>query len=140
MKKVIALRGRSNSGKSSTIREVFAIVRERHPGSIVRYITRSRRLDGKDLHLIVVIGGFLIGIESQRDPGTRPCRLEKSRAYFKEEGCDLILCTARGRGYTVDVVDALRADGYAIRWRDQPTERPPDSYEASNRQQGGGDR
>lgn len=67
-----------------------------------------------DFRLIVEINGKIVGVESQGDPKTRlEERLEELAVI---QNCDLIICTCRTRGETVDAVSNLRNHGYEVIW------------------------
>ena len=110
MKKIIALSGSGNSGKTSTL----CIV---HKGllSMAESIMDEHRIDDGDQRNILVINGVNVGIETQGDPNSR---LSSSLILFKEHNCHLIICATRTRGSTVEIVDNL-APEYHISWRGQ---------------------
>jgi hypothetical protein len=105
-KKVFALRGKGNSGKTSTLKRVVEKFEGLH-GALVK-----RLIDATDIRAIVSIGGLKIGIETEGDPNGR---LEKSLTVFKTEGCVIIICATRTRGMTVKLVEALEPE-YEIEW------------------------
>lgn len=120
MKPAIALRGGEKVGKSSSIRMAYEMLLEQHPNLIIKEKLHRGK---KDISVIIIIKGVLIGIESQGDPNKRDLsgkyRLAKSLETFKEKNCDLILCAARASGTNrtkpVEEVEKLEPE-YSITW------------------------
>lgn len=110
MKKVIALWGSGDSGKTSTLKIVHSELLKLSDSFLEEF-----RETGDDIRDVLMINGIKIGIESQGDPGSR---LEESLKIFKENGCELIICATRSRGSTVVLVDNLKPL-YHISWRGQ---------------------
>lgn len=110
MKKVIALWGSADSGKSSTLKIV-------HKGlsKLSERTVEAFSVSGGDVRDIFIINGAKVGIETQGDPGSR---LEKSLDIFKSEGCKLIICATRTKGQTTELVSSLKP-AYYISWRGQ---------------------
>lgn len=105
-KKIIALFGRANVGKTSTLRRVLQSLEER-PGATV-----DRQIDRVDIRAIILIDGLKIGIETQGDPTGR---LAESLELFAREGCNVIICATRTSGRTMDAVK--RHEGvFRIKW------------------------
>lgn len=105
-KKIFAVRGLSNSGKSTTIRLVYdSLVAtykiSEQQGTILR----------KDIYIILSINGVTIGLASKGDPSTE---LGKRLSALKNAGCQIIICATRTRGETVDAVNNLHP--YEARW------------------------
>ncbi len=67
-----------------------------------------------DFRLIIEINGKIVGVESQGDPKTK--LKERLEELVLVNNCDLIICTCRTRGETVDAVSNLRFYGYEIIW------------------------
>lgn len=111
MKKIIALRGRSNIGKTSTIREVHGLLIKRYPNASSSYEIQGQG----DIRMVLTINEGEIGIESQGDPGGR---LKESLELFRQVGCHVIVCATRTRGETVEAVKSLRPD-YEVKWLKQ---------------------
>ena len=63
MKSVIAIRAVANTGKTTTIKKVYEVLKRSHPNSVVREI-----LNRKEITIIIIIDDVKIGIESQGDP------------------------------------------------------------------------
>jgi predicted kinase len=107
---LLALWGTSNSGKSTTIKRVYGLLRSKHKDA---EIIHSKF--GRDFVVILLIKGKKIGIESQGDPNGR---LGSSLERFVREKCNVIICATRTRGQTVDAVNDL-AKRYKVIWFEQ---------------------
>jgi hypothetical protein len=102
-KTIFTLRGRSNIGKTTTIKEVYRLLKEKHPNLIKNELILPKYPQGdEDIKVIIAIDEIKIGIESQGDPGSR---LQESLKDFVEENCTIILCVARTRGKTNDLIE-----------------------------------
>ncbi|MDR0786080.1 MAG: hypothetical protein LBE74_09430 [Treponema sp.] len=111
MGSIFALYGRSNCGKSESIKNVFNLLKSKYPSAKVNMV-----FTGTDIKVIMAtIKGLYIGIESQGDPYSR---LEQSLIDFENAGCDIIFCASRTRGMTVDWINSHRGK-YIIDWTDQ---------------------
>lgn len=110
MKRIIALWGTSNRGKSAIINKVYKKVKTKYPEAIINEI-----VIGIDIKVVIEIDNKKVGIESQGDPSSR---LPDSIKYFVEIGCDVIICATRTRGMTVDAVNAQKGR-YEISWLKQ---------------------
>ena len=66
MKTIIALKGRANSGKSSTVKKTYQILQDLYPNALCNVLK-----DGADIKIIMTINGIKVGIESQGDPDSR---------------------------------------------------------------------
>lgn len=110
MKKVIALWGTGNSGKSSTLKIVHKELSRLAEDSISEFGKHDT-----DIRDIFIINGIKVGLETQGDPGSR---LEESLKIFQREGCKLIICASRSKGQTIDLINKLRP-AYKISWRGQ---------------------
>jgi hypothetical protein len=111
MKSIIALKGRANSGKTYTILKVYELLKAKYSDFVEEDFTITI-----DIRVLLIINGFRIGIESQGDPGGR---LEKSLSLFIKKKCDVIICSARTRGQTVEAVKKLSKLDYKINWFEQ---------------------
>ena len=98
MKKIIALKGPGNSGKTSTLKFVFDFLKTKYPNAPILILKSG----SGEIKVIITINGKQVGIESQGDPNSR---LEKSLEDFDKEGCEIIFCATRTRGMTVDWVE-----------------------------------
>jgi hypothetical protein len=110
VKKVIALKGIGNVGKSQTIKKVYGLLIEKYPSAKI-----EEKFIGADITVVLTINGKKIGIESQGDPNSR---LATSLGYFVSVNCQIIVCATRTYGQTVDAVNKLNGD-YEILWVDQ---------------------
>ncbi|MBN2589865.1 MAG: hypothetical protein JXA96_08375 [Sedimentisphaerales bacterium] len=110
MKKVIALWGCSNVGKSSTIKQVCELLLAKYPKT-----KKEHGIFRVDIRVVLIINGVKVGIESQGDPGSR---LSESLSLFAKMGCKVIVCATRTKGQTVDAVNKLKPN-YEVIWREQ---------------------
>lgn len=106
MKILIALKGRANSGKSSTIKTAYGLLKERNPETLNEVF-----IDGVDIKVIMTIDGIKVGIESQGDPDSR---LGESLKDFSIADCKVIVCATRTRGMTVNWVN--QQSDYTPEW------------------------
>ncbi len=119
-KTIIAVYGRSNEGKSETIKKVCQILLNEfsNADSLVKPINYD-----EDILTAIKLGNVKIGIESQGDPNSRIITeqtIEKLADPYKEStlgGCDIIICATRTEGKTVKTVDKVADDyGYNTIW------------------------
>lgn len=110
-KTVFANWGHAQQGKSDTVKRIAQEIINAYPTAI----TDPATIDySKDIQVVISIKDIKIGIESQGDPNSR---LFKSLAKFSTENCNVIVCSTRTYGATVDAVGALHAShGYDIIW------------------------
>jgi len=111
MKKVIALFGRGQVGKSFTIKKVYEILKEKYPN-----LKLIQQLLGGDIQIVIIINDIKIGIESQGDPTSR---IFDSIPLFLKMECNIIICATRTRGGTVDLIESIEKNGFEIRWLKQ---------------------
>lgn len=117
MKKVFALKGRRNIGKSQTIRTVDELLRAKYPGISVEHEHRTRA----ELRVVLSLNGVKIGVESSTKAGLD---------LFASLGCDVIICPTRTTGQTVNAVNAL--PGYEVIWLEQRPQSMPFEQVLSN--------
>ena len=117
MKKVFALKGRRNLGKSQTIRTVDELLRGKYPGARVEHEHRTR----VELRGVLSINGVKIGVENST---------KASFDLFVSLGCEVIICATRTSGKTVNAVNAL--PGYEIVWLEQRAQSAPFEQVLSN--------
>ncbi len=117
MKKVFALKGRRNIGKSQTIRTVDELLRAKYPGVSVEHEHRTRA----ELRVVLSLNGVKIGVESSTKAGLD---------LFASLGCDVIICPTRTTGQTVNAVNAL--PGYEVIWLEQRPQSMPFEQVLSN--------
>ena len=110
-KKVLALKGKANVGKSETIKNVFEQLKSKYKSATTKY----EKISSTDVRVILTINGKKIGIESQGDIGDI---LRKSFSLFTNEKCIIIICATRSRGKTVEAVKELKPD-YHVLWHEQ---------------------
>ncbi len=125
MKKVIALRGAANVGKSNAIKKVYELLLAKYPSAKVEDGDKTYRVDIK---VVLTINGVKIGIENQGDPGSR---LPESLQEFVKKGCRVIVCATRTRGQTVSAVSQL-APSYEVLWINQFVVPKSSEQESSN--------
>lgn len=117
LKLIIADRGPGSIGKTTSIRKVFNILQSKHPSTTIVHEpvgTIVFPLTSGDVNATIQIGGTLIGIESQGDPG---CRMPKSIDDFIAKGCEIILVACRNQGATINkVIDLEKHNGYTVLW------------------------
>lgn len=132
MKKVIALYGRSNVGKTATIKKFTRLLKEHYGDAI--HIQKLKDHDPDwDVQLLVTIHGRLIvGIESQGDTGDR---VWPSMGVFAEAACDIIFCATRTRGETCYAVESLMEKGYKLEWLKQIQAEGEEEQRESNERQ-----
>lgn len=110
-KTVFANWGSGRQGKSSTVKEVTKLILKNYPiattePAIIEY--------AHDIRVVLTIGKIKIGIESQGDPNSR---LFDSLKYFVRINCDIIICSTRTSGSTVEAVNELYSKhGYDNVW------------------------
>lgn len=112
MKKTIfANWGPSEQGKSDTVKRIAKEILAAFPTAT----TLPKAINfSSDIQVIITIGKITIGIESQGDPNSR---LLKSLKSFSTDNCDIIICSTRTSGRTVDAVSALHSShGYDVVW------------------------
>lgn len=110
-KTVIANWGHSNQGKSESIRKVAQTILQAFPTAT----TDPASIDyNQDIKVIIKIGIVTIGIESQGDPNSR---LFESLEEFASIPCDIVICSTRTSGSTVEVVEDMHKNhDYDIVW------------------------
>jgi predicted kinase len=114
-RKIIALWGISNAGKTTTIRRVYEQLRQE--GTIIDFGRRARtEVKGA----ILEIDGVKIGFASQGDLGKI---LLKYLEPLVEAGCTVIVCATHKRGKTVEAVEKLADEsGFEIVWIEKACE------------------
>ena len=122
-KKVFALRGIANVGKSDTVKKAYNLLTSKYKNA-----TKEHEKLGVDIRSVLTINGAKIGIESQGDPNGR---LEKSLSLFIEVGCKVIICATRTRGQTVNAVNKLK-QSYELVWLQQDDKSDAPEQEANN--------
>ncbi len=123
-KTVIALCGRRNTGKSTTLKAVRSQIEKL--GTLVKKLRRSQGADYAD---IWKVNGVLVGLTTLGDV---PKDLDKYFAAFIGAGCDLIICAHHPEGETQKSVDALKAKGFSIKRIDKDLASSESVEEATN--------
>lgn len=120
MRKVIALRGLGNSGKSSSLRKVYELL-------VVRYALNKNRVNVKiegalnksNTSVIVSINGVRIGIDSAGD------QLDILVGRLRDlefKGCAIIVCASRTAASFEAAVNDLERCCYEIEWIEKTKE------------------
>lgn len=103
---VIANNGKAQSGKSSSIKEVFNKLIATYPYKVL--------IKDGDIKAIITIGNVLVGIESQGDPNSR---MMQSMNDFVSMGCQIIVAACRTSGETYNkIIELDQINGYDIIW------------------------
>jgi|ERR1035437_667510 Cdc6-like AAA superfamily ATPase len=113
-KHIIALKGPINVGKSTTIRKVFALLKEAYPTAQIQIINPigieiTVSID-VDITVIIEINGTSIGIESRGDAPPYHDRLIESIERFKKAKCSIIICATRTSGISVTTVENFQRE------------------------------
>lgn len=108
-KLVIANRGAGGIGKSSAIKAVYQLLKDKC------YKAIEEKWQGGDIKAIFEVNGVKVGIGGQGDPDSE---MEPNMEAFVEEGCDIIVTACRTKSDTYHkVVDYLGEDqDYDIIW------------------------
>ena len=100
MSDIYILQGKEKCGKSTTIKMIYYQLKQRYPDATIKIFYPNTF----DIKIIMSnVKGKVIGIESQDNPNTR---LKKSLADFKTSKCDIIICSAKTFGLTVQWINA----------------------------------
>lgn len=115
MKKVIAIWGSQNVGKSSTVLALAKEMMAAYPSHKVIFSSKPIGSLSIDFHLILEVNGKIIAYESMGDPNSGlNVRLPKIISTYNP---DILICTCRSKGYTVtDVENAAASMGSEIIW------------------------
>lgn len=115
MKTVIALWHESNKGKTESLRAFGRLLLATYPLYVSKVPVPAIVPATHDFRMVVEINGKIIGIESKGDPGTG--LWEKLEDLADNYHCDIILCSTRTRGSTVEAVDNLwKTRGFQTIW------------------------
>jgi hypothetical protein len=103
MRTILAVSNTSSKGKSATLKEFALILILKFPSHKIIFMFPSIIKPHGDFRLVIEINGKIIAIESQGDPNTDlEHRLSDICKNYKP---DIIICTCRTRGQTVDAVN-----------------------------------
>lgn len=122
-RKIIALFGVANVGKTQTIKKAYELLISKYPNATKEIIRNNY-----DIQVIVTINGVKIGIESQGDPNSR---LFDSIKLFVKVGCQVIICATRTKGATVKAVIDQKPE-YNVVWYKQKIDREEATQKQSN--------
>lgn len=112
---VLAVRHAANKGKTETLREVANHLLQQYPNCIPIVPIPSAVPQTGDFRLVVGINGRRVAVESRGDPHTG--LHDRLLDLSVNHGADVIICTARTKGDTVEAVEYLRATkGYEVIW------------------------
>jgi hypothetical protein len=120
MKKVIALKGLANTGKSSTLKNVYELL-------VREYVLQPQRVNVKiegvlndvNIGVIVSVNGVRIGITSEGDNAEI---LESKLRGLEYKGCAIIVCASRTRAWFERIVNDLRHSSYEVDWVEKEKE------------------
>jgi hypothetical protein len=117
MDDIYVLQGRSNSGKSETIRLLIYALLLKYPNATITSSIPNGipPIPQRIVDVKIILSGIknmVVGVESQGDPGSR---LQQSLKDFVEATCDIIICTCRTRGMTVQWINSL-ASNYTLHY------------------------
>jgi hypothetical protein len=115
MKTVLAIWHSGSKGKSGTLREFANLLLTTYPSFGSIFPNPATIPPDGDFRLVVKINGIIIGIESKGDPNTnlRERLVDLSDNFH----CDIILCSTRTRGDTVNAVEHLHSSkGFQLIW------------------------
>ena len=110
-KKVFCLQGVHDTGKSTTLRNLYEILIEKYD------LNTEQDCDIKEngeIDILVVIhnvNGLTIGICSY---GDSQADIQSRVPILVKENCDIIFCACHSYGYTVAEVEKLRKKGYEV--------------------------
>lgn len=94
--KVIALKGEKDSGKSTTLKEVYERLKA-DGGEPERYCFKDLKGNSKDLRGVINFAGKKIGIVTQGDYyKEEENSVKKHLVWFKDNKCDIVICAWRG--------------------------------------------
>lgn len=115
MKKIYALKGVAETGKSATIKMFYDKLMAKYTN--LEISDKYTPIYGGDISVVLEINGKIIAIESQGDPNSR---ILDSLPKFAAIPADIIICATRTRGATVDIVKQQH-ENYQIIWIDKKT-------------------
>lgn len=102
---VLAIWHEASKGKTESVRQFAMTLLQTYPAFKPIFPIPSKIPLKGDFRLIVEINGKIIGVESQGDPGTKlEERLLHLADFYK---CEVIICTTRTSGKTVESVKSL---------------------------------
>jgi len=103
MANIYALKGNHDTGKTETLKKLYALLVNKY--KISNKQINELPTDRWDIKIIISgVKGEKIGIESHGDTEKR---FKQSIKYFVNEKCSIIFCTCRSRGKTVDCIEGF---------------------------------
>lgn len=114
-KTIVAIHNTANKGKTQTLTWLSDLLVAKYGSKSIKEEEPLRSLKRSDFHIVIDANGIKIGIETQGDPGTGLD--SKLELLVQTHQCDLIFCTTRTRGETVDAVrDIANDNDYHLIW------------------------
>jgi len=116
-KTILAIWNSGGKGKSSSVRGFADALKSTYlpPVRVDVFQNPNPFVNGQDFRYVVDINGVRIGIESQGDPNTNlRSRLDELSGGLYD--CDIIVCSTRTRGETIDAVWHVVRKGYEPIW------------------------
>lgn len=106
---VIANQGAGYIGKSSSVRAVYQLLKDKGHKLFVE------EWQGEDIKAIFEVDGLKVGVESQGDPSSQ---MGETMEKYVEVGCDIIVTACRTKSDTYHkVTDYLgEENGYDVLW------------------------
>lgn len=114
---IIALRGKSQTGKTTTLKKLIEIIKEKGHG-----VTTLEQYKN-DIVIVVEINGKNVGITTR---GDFKSYLATDFAEFEKWSCELFVCACRSKGETVDFLEKQSKGGTLIyhgEWYIEPKDR-----------------
>ena len=106
MKRIIAVRGISNSGKTTSIKRALDIVKEESSARVVVVIK-----DGRDVIVVVEIDGIIVFASA----GDLEKMLKELFDRIKDIDWKILVCATKSRGATVDFINNL-GSSHSVEW------------------------
>lgn len=114
-KTIFAIRNRSNTGKTETLRELALLLLHSYPQHKVVFSSPPQVPQRGDFRLIIRINGKVIAVESQGDPNTGIASRLTDIALNQK--ADIIFCSTRTKGDTIlAVCNISQRFDYQIVW------------------------
>lgn len=102
-KTIICVKGSSQTGKTPTIRDLYALIAPKEE----QLTNADFRVPGRDIHCITTYQGIQVGFYSYGDTG---CDQYRHISDLINNGCDLIICACRNRGQTKNDIDMVASE------------------------------
>jgi len=112
MKKIIALYGKGDSGKTSTLNLLIDLIVSENKG--IPMAIRAEEELRKDCRAVLSYKGKIIGVGTWGDSKDE---VEKNCKFFKEKNCDIMFTATRTRGETCDTIkDFAFKNRFSLEW------------------------